>query len=209
VVPRDATIKWAALRAVTDRAPKTLVMPAPPVNQTAGLMDAWVPEGTSGDYPVAVRVSRNVANDRQVITSVHPALRWHARSSLLRRCLASPDRPVCRRPEARCGAQRAVRRQVAGAACTGPPVALRRAPHPLPVAADRPRAPCCPAPRCSRGSRSDGIDAPSGARRDEPGCDPGDVGRGGPRGRRCGALSLRRRRCWLREGLRAAKSTPG
>ena len=32
--------------------------------------DAWVPEGTSGDYPVAVRVSRNVANDRQVITIV-------------------------------------------------------------------------------------------------------------------------------------------
>lgn len=30
--------------------------------------DAWVPEGTAGDYPVSVRVGRNVANDRQVIT---------------------------------------------------------------------------------------------------------------------------------------------
>ncbi len=28
------------------------------------------PEGISGDYPVAVRVSRNVADDRQVITIV-------------------------------------------------------------------------------------------------------------------------------------------
>lgn len=31
---------------------------------------AWVPEGTAGDYPAKSWVSRNVANDRQVITIV-------------------------------------------------------------------------------------------------------------------------------------------
>jgi hypothetical protein len=30
--------------------------------------DAWVPEQTAGDYPATVRIARNVANDRQVIT---------------------------------------------------------------------------------------------------------------------------------------------
>jgi len=30
--------------------------------------DAWVPEGIEGDYPVKTRVSRNVSNDRQVMT---------------------------------------------------------------------------------------------------------------------------------------------
>jgi hypothetical protein len=30
--------------------------------------DTWVPEGVDGDYPVAASVSRNAANDRQVIT---------------------------------------------------------------------------------------------------------------------------------------------
>ncbi len=30
--------------------------------------EAWVPEGLDGDYPGKVRVARNVANDRQVIT---------------------------------------------------------------------------------------------------------------------------------------------
>lgn len=31
---------------------------------------AWLPEGTAGDYPARTWVSRNVANDRQVITVV-------------------------------------------------------------------------------------------------------------------------------------------
>ncbi len=30
--------------------------------------DAWVPEDLDGDYPVQASVSRNAANDRQVIT---------------------------------------------------------------------------------------------------------------------------------------------
>ncbi len=30
--------------------------------------EAWVPEGLKGDYPAKVRVARNLANDRQVIT---------------------------------------------------------------------------------------------------------------------------------------------
>jgi hypothetical protein len=30
--------------------------------------DAWLPEGTDGSHPVTVTVSRNTANDRQVIT---------------------------------------------------------------------------------------------------------------------------------------------
>jgi hypothetical protein len=30
--------------------------------------DAWVPEGMQGSYPVTASVSRNTANDRQVIT---------------------------------------------------------------------------------------------------------------------------------------------
>lgn len=31
---------------------------------------AWLPEGTAGDYPARTWVSRNIANDRQVITIV-------------------------------------------------------------------------------------------------------------------------------------------
>lgn len=30
--------------------------------------DAWAPESIDGDYPVKTRVSRNVSNDRQVMT---------------------------------------------------------------------------------------------------------------------------------------------
>lgn len=32
--------------------------------------EAWVPEGLQGNYPVKVRVARNVADDRQVITII-------------------------------------------------------------------------------------------------------------------------------------------
>lgn len=32
--------------------------------------DAWVPEGMEAAYPARVRVARNVANDRQVITII-------------------------------------------------------------------------------------------------------------------------------------------
>jgi hypothetical protein len=32
--------------------------------------DAWLPEGLIGQYPATVRVARNVANDRQVITII-------------------------------------------------------------------------------------------------------------------------------------------
>ena len=50
--------------------------------------DAWVPEGTNGDYPVKVSVGRNVANDRQVITilelDVSPAGFKAASASLTR-----------------------------------------------------------------------------------------------------------------------------
>jgi hypothetical protein len=31
-------------------------------------VDAWMPQGQEGGYPARVSVSRNVANDRQVIT---------------------------------------------------------------------------------------------------------------------------------------------
>lgn len=31
-------------------------------------MDAWMPQGRKGEYPARASVSRNVANDRQVIT---------------------------------------------------------------------------------------------------------------------------------------------
>lgn len=34
----------------------------------AEFKDAWVPEDLAGGYPVTASVSRNVANDRQVIT---------------------------------------------------------------------------------------------------------------------------------------------
>jgi len=30
--------------------------------------EAWAPEGLKGNYPAIIRVARNVANDRQVIT---------------------------------------------------------------------------------------------------------------------------------------------
>jgi hypothetical protein len=46
----------------------------------------WVPEGLSGSHPVTVRVARNVANDRQVITIIEldvPAAEVRAASSSL------------------------------------------------------------------------------------------------------------------------------
>lgn len=32
--------------------------------------DAWLPEGLVGSYPATVRVARNVADDRQVVTII-------------------------------------------------------------------------------------------------------------------------------------------
>jgi len=49
---------------------------------------AWVPEGLKGEYPAKVRVARNLANDRQVITIVEldiPASEFKAVSPTLTR----------------------------------------------------------------------------------------------------------------------------
>jgi len=56
--------------------------------------DAWVPDGTEGDYPATVRVARNVADDRQVITIIAldvPAAEFRAASASLTR----PDALQC------------------------------------------------------------------------------------------------------------------
>lgn len=50
--------------------------------------DAWVPEGVDGDYPVKARVSRNVSNDRQVLTILEldiPLAEFKAASASLTR----------------------------------------------------------------------------------------------------------------------------
>jgi hypothetical protein len=49
---------------------------------------AWVPEGRTDTYPARARVARNVANDRQVITTIEldlPAAEFKAASASLTR----------------------------------------------------------------------------------------------------------------------------
>jgi hypothetical protein len=50
--------------------------------------EAWVPQGLSGRYPATVRVARNIANDRQVITIIEldvPAAEFRSASAALTR----------------------------------------------------------------------------------------------------------------------------
>ena len=47
--------------------------------------DAWVPEEVDGGYPAKVSVSRNVANDRQVITVLSWTCPWRSSRRRARR----------------------------------------------------------------------------------------------------------------------------
>jgi hypothetical protein len=57
-------------------------------------VDAWMPQGQEGGYPARVSVSRNVANDRQVITILELDMTltgFEARRAALT-CPDAPDR---------------------------------------------------------------------------------------------------------------------